>query len=144
MLYIIITSIIFFLIFLEILNKKNSKLTMKSENIKRIPGLNINRIYSVTSKTGHKQNSKKDGELGWELEQSSHVKVNIKIPYLEDEMSVNYYLNDIGARSNVAKFTNSKIEKYIGFFGCSITYGHGLEEEDTFAAQLKTKKESST
>ena len=47
---------------------------------------------------------------------SSHVKVNIKIPYLEDEMSVNYYLNDIGARSNVAKFTNSKIEKYIGFF----------------------------
>ena len=44
-------------------------------------------------------------------------------------MNYKYKINKFGARSS--NFTGKK--KTIGFFGCSITYGHGLNEQSTFA-----------
>ena len=142
MFLIFIISVIAVLILVEILNKKNSTVNLSDENIKRIPGLNISRKYTVSSSTGHSQNSKRDRDLGWELEENSHVKVDIKIPYIQKDMTVNYYLNDIAARSNIPNIKESNIEKYVGFFGCSITYGHGLDEKETFANQLSNKKQN--
>lgn len=136
----IVISIITVIILVETLSKKYPKKKLNGENIKRIPDLNVNRKYSVSSITGHNQNSKKDEELGWELEENSHMKIDIKIPYVQGDMSVNYNLNDVGARSNVANTRQSNIKKYLGFFGCSISYGHGLDEKETFAYQLAKKK----
>jgi hypothetical protein len=135
--------IIFLVAVLEISYKLlNKKKKIKDLNIKRISGLNLIRNYSIFSETNHSQNSKKCSELGWDLEENSHINVKVNIPYFEKEDSINYKLNDIAARSNIQITKNSDLKEFIGFFGCSITYGHGLNEEDTYPFKLSNKLEN--
>ena len=123
----------------KLLNKKKKNQDL---NIKRIPAFNLKRNYSVLSETDHKQNSKKCSDLGWDLEENSHMNIKVNIPYFAKEDSINYKLNDLAARSNIQSIKNSNFNEFVGFFGCSITYGHGLNEEDTYPNKLSKKIEN--
>ena len=116
----------------------NSDETQDDLNIKRVPGFRINRSYKIFSKTNDKQNSLKSESLGWVLKRNSHM-VKINIPYFKEDDTVEYYLNDLGCRSNVSDVKNSNIKEFTGFFGCSITYGHGLNEVETYPYLLSKK-----
>ena len=123
------------IIFLEIFLRLKKKPDLIYENIKRIPPVNLSRIYKIDSKTGHSQNSKKSDTLGWDLIENSHVNVKINLPYF-DETSVDYVLNNKSARSNLKIFKNEINKNLIGYFGCSITYGYGLNNEATYANKV--------
>ena len=117
----------------------NSDETQDDLNIKRVPGFRINRSYKIFSKTNDKQNSLKSESLGWVLKRNSHIEVKINIPYFKEDDTVEYYLNDLGCRSNVSDVKKSNIKEFTGFFGCSITYGHGLNEVETYPYLLSKK-----
>lgn len=125
-------SFIILIIFLEIFLRLKKKPDLKYQNIKRIPPVNLSRIYEIYSKTGHSQNSEKSESLGWDLIENSHINVKINVPYFE-ETSVDYILNNTSARSNLKIFKNETNKNLIGYFGCSITYGYGLNNEETYA-----------
>lgn len=136
MIFFTIIVLVLIEIFLRSLKQKNDRY----ENIKRVPSLNLERYYKVQSNSGHSQNSKESKILGWDLIENSHIDVEISVPYFEKK-KVEYYLNNVAARSNKGNFFNKDSKNLIGYFGCSITYGHGLNNEKTFSYKLfeKTK-----
>jgi hypothetical protein len=115
----------FFLRFLK--NKLKNK---DFENIKRIPGIKLARSYEINAFGCEKQNSQKCEVLGWDMIKNSELEVKIKIPYFESQYSCRYIINNLGARSNYKKFSSN--EKLFGTFGCSISYGYALDEENTY------------
>lgn len=54
----------------------------------------------------------------------------------KDYKEFNYTINDMGFRGSYPSPNDTPI---MGFFGCSITFGEGLPEEDNFPYQLSTK-----
>ena len=102
-----------------------SKITKKSKygNIKRVPSLSLERFYRVHSNTGHSQNSEASKTLGWDLIKNSHINVEINVPYFEKK-KVNYIINNVSSIKFRVFKKNSNRSNW--FFGCSITYGHGL------------------
>ena len=125
-----------FLIILELYLRSVTKDNYEYENIKRVPNLELQRSYKVHSETGHSQNSRECKTLGWDLIENSKINVKIKVPYINEEKSINYTLNNISARSNKTEITLNNQKKIIGYFGCSITYGHGLNNDDTYPHKI--------
>jgi len=109
----------------------------ENNNIKRIPNLSLKRDYFVKSDYADNTNATQDSKLGWKLKKNSELVVNVRMPYIKESLNYNYKTNDKGARTE--KYSGKK--KTLGFFGCSITYGHGLNERETFAYQVCKKKE---
>ncbi len=132
--------LIILLVLFEFYLRSKKKSDIKYENIKRVPSLNLERSYKIKSNTGHLQNSKKSKILGWDLVENSHINVEISIPYFKEE-TIDYFLNNVAARSNIKNYSSQYNKNIIGYFGCSITYGHGLNNEKTFSHKLfeKTK-----
>jgi hypothetical protein len=127
---IIVTSVIILCeLFLKIL--KNKFKNKDFENIKRVPAIKLSRSYEINSLGIESQNSKKCKTLGWDLVKNSEINVKITIPYFKNDYSCKYRLNNLGARSNLKKITSG--DKLFGTFGCSISYGYALNEEDTFS-----------
>ena len=102
------------------------------DNIKRVPDLRIKRNYESISNGKITQNSKESKKLGWDLIENSEIKVKIKIPYFKDNHICSYKINNYGARIGNKNADLKDSKKNIGFFGCSITYGYALEEEQTY------------
>jgi hypothetical protein len=57
--------------------------------------------------------------------------------------SVNYYVNNLGARGEWG-ITNNSNAFTIAFFGCSFTFGVGIDEKDIFVNLVKDKLNIST
>ena len=137
MIYLYLIILLFLVeIFLRNISDLNDE--NNNNNIKRIPNISLKRNYEVSTNTEDNKNSIEDKELGWELRSDSKVSVKVKLPYIRDDLNYSYEINNLGARTK--EFTGKK--KILGFFGCSITYGHGLREEQTFPYIIcKNKKE---
>ena len=131
--------IFFGLIFIEFILRCyfHSSTDEENNNIKRIPNLSLKRMYFVKSDYADNTNAIQDSKFGWKLKKNSELTVNVRTPYIKDSLNYNYKTNDKGARTE--KYSGKK--KTLGFFGCSITYGHGLNEKETFAYQVCEKKE---
>ncbi len=129
-LVIILTSLVIVCeLFLKIF--KNKFKNKDFNNIKRIPAVKLSRSYEVSSIGSESQNSKKCETLGWDLIKKSEIEVKTLVPYFKNDYSCKYILNDVGARSNLIELNSNK--KLFGTFGCSISYGYGLNEESTFS-----------
>lgn len=127
-----IIYILIILIFLEFILRNYFEFFKdieKSNNIKRIPNLSLKRNYYVISQSSENKNSLPDKEIGWRLISNSEISIKVTTPYISENLNYKYKINNLGARSN--NYSGEK--KTIGFFGCSITYGHGLNEQSTFA-----------
>lgn len=135
MIFLYIFFVIFFVEFI-LRYYFNSSTAEENNNIKRIPNLSLKREYIVKSDYADNTNAVQDPNLGWKLKKNSDLTVNVKIPYINENLIYNYKTNDIGARTE--KYFGKK--KTLGFFGCSITYGHGLNEKETFAYQVCEKQ----
>lgn len=132
-------TIIIFLLFLEFILRNYFEYldeVSKTNNIKRVPDLALQRNYHINSSTDENTNSQFDKELGWKLKGNTDLKVKVEAPYIKESLNYNYKVNSFGARSD--NFSGNK--KTLGFFGCSITYGHGLNEASTFANQICKQK----
>lgn len=130
--------ILIFLIFLEFSLRNYFEFFKdndNSNNIKRIPNLSLKRNYIVDSLSSENKNSELDEKIGWRLIKNSEISIKVTAPYINENLNYKYKINELGARSS--NFTGKK--KTIGFFGCSITYGHGLNEQSTFANQTCEK-----
>ena len=66
-------------------------------------------------------------KVGW-VKYSSEEEENRSPKIWQPEFG--YYINDIGFRGEYPSVDDKKI---LGFFGCSITFGEGLPEDDTYA-----------
>jgi hypothetical protein len=76
--------------------------------------------------------------------EETHSKGAIESGYTElKEEDVHYYVNNYGARGKweITPFQNGKIK--IAFFGCSFTFGVGMDEEATFQSVVKNNWKTS-
>ncbi|MFH2204210.1 MAG: hypothetical protein ABIJ96_13915 [Elusimicrobiota bacterium] len=106
-------------------------------NVKKIPKLLIERKYEFQN-SEEKINWKHDAELGWRLKPNTRLAMNIAIPELGLRHSLVYNTIENGSRRTSSASAESKKHcPVISILGCSNTYGHSLNDEETYAWLLQ-------
>jgi hypothetical protein len=118
-----------------------SYLVTSSLNVKKIPILNIEREYEFTDVAQEKINWQEDIKYGWILKNNSKLEIKINLPTLNMSRKFTYSTDDAGRRWT--SIPSSKCDRgsldSISIYGCSITYGHSLSDNQTYPWLLQQR-----
>ncbi len=110
-----------------------------SVNVKKIPKLIIDRNYEFLE-SQEKINWEHDDYLGWKLKQNSNLDINISIRELGLNHKFAYHTDENGNRRTSRESAHgTKQQRVFSILGCSFTYGHSLNDEDTYSWLLQER-----
>ena|GEM_PF-5937500 len=110
-----------------------------SVNLKKIPKLILERNYEFFPEE-EKINWVHDDELGWRLKPNTELGINISIPGLGLNHKFTYRTDENGTRRTSNDLLSSRKQRpVIAILGCSFTYGHSLDDQDTYAWLLQER-----
>jgi len=109
-------------------------------DLKKIPKLILDRDYEFIGHDKERLNWDHDDSLGWVLKPNTEIGIKISFPLLGLSHQCIYNTDENACRrtSNTA-ITQDKQVPIISILGCSFTYGHSLNDEDTYAWLLQNK-----
>lgn len=108
-----------------------------SVDVKKIPKLVMERKY-VFDEGDDKINWVHDERLGWKLKPNSRLGITIALPLLGLGHRCVYHTDENGCRrTSKAGSGHEGPLPVISILGCSITFGHSLNDEDTYAWLLQ-------
>lgn len=111
-----------------------------SANVKKIPKLVIERDYEFLDSNKETINWDHDDHLGWRLKKNSELGINISIPGLGLNHQFVYHTDENGCRRTSRESSQCQTQRPVfSVLGCSFTYGHSLNDEDTYAWLLQEK-----
>jgi hypothetical protein len=112
-----------------------------SVNVKKIPKLVLERQYEFLDPTQDRMNWSHDKVLGWKLNPSSELAINIHIPGMGLDHRFTYRTDSSGRRitSVTPESSSNDSRPVISVLGCSFTYGHSLNDNETYSWLLQDK-----